>query len=118
MQFAERQRCRLFLPDRPDRDRADCELVTRPTSRRAEVAVRPGQVEVPVKLLADRVDQNRILSVGKVVDAFRPKRNREADEQHGVDQDDGKFQVGRDPACDAFVVGHRDCGFCENGSET
>ena len=55
-------------------------------------------MEIPVKLLANGVDQDRILVFGKLIHSFRPKRNGEADQQHGFDQDDGKFQMSGDAA--------------------
>src|SRR5205823_10628310 len=37
---------------------------------------------------------------------FCPERHGKADEQHSLNQDDGKFQVRRDPTGHAFVIGH------------
>src|SRR5207302_3825337 len=51
------------------------------------------------------VDENRVLSGRKFVHPFRPKRNGESDEQHGLDQNAGKFQMGRDAAAHAGVIG-------------
>ena len=73
----------------------------------AELAVRAGQVKIPVKLLADGVDHDRVLVLGKLIYSLGPKRDREADEQNGFDQDNGKFQVRGDAALDALVVRDR-----------
>ena len=70
-------------------------------------------MKIPVKLLADRVDENRVLGLGKLIHPLGPKRNRKPDEQHGLDEDDGKFQVRRDATLDAFVVGDRMFAFAE-----
>ena len=73
----------------------------------AELAVRPGQMEIPVKLLADGVDHDRVLVLRKLIHPLRPKRNGETDEQDGFDQDDGKFQVRGNAALHAFVIRDR-----------
>ena len=42
-----------------------------------------------------------------MIDSLRPERNRKADEQDRFDQDDGEFEVSRDPALHAFMIGDR-----------
>src|SRR5438270_6935014 len=61
-------------------------------------------MEIPVKLLPDGVDEHRVFRLGEVVDVFAPERNREADEQHNVDENNGKLEVSRNRARDALVV--------------
>ena len=63
-------------------------------------------MEGPVKLLPDRMDQNGIAGFGKLIHALGPQRQSEANEEHGFDQDHGKFQMGGDAALYAFVIGH------------
>src|ERR1700686_1188234 len=62
-------------------------------------------MKIPVKLLADRVDKNRVLGLGKLIHPLGPKRNGKPHEQDGLDEDDGKFQVRGDATLDAFVIG-------------
>ena len=73
----------------------------------AKGAVRTRKMEVPVKLLPNRVDQNRVLVLRESVHSFRPKRDGKADEQNGLDQDDRKLEVRGDPARHAFMTRHR-----------
>ena len=68
-------------------------------------------MKIPAKLLPDGVDEDGVFVFRKFVDPFRPERNGEADEQDRLDQDDGKFQVSRDAARDAFVIRHRIAAF-------
>ena len=83
------------------------ELLTRCDIAPAEDAVRSGQMKVPVKLLPDRVDKDRVFVSRKFIHPFRPERNGEADQQNGFDQHDRKFQMRRDAALHAFMIGHR-----------
>ena len=62
-------------------------------------------MEVPVKLLANGVDDDRVLIRGELVYPFRPKRDGEADEENGFDQDDSELEVSRDSAPDPFMIG-------------
>src|SRR5258707_1284166 len=64
-------------------------------------------MESPIELLADNMNQNRVLSRRKFVHAFRPKRNREPDQQHGLDQHNGKLEVGRNSTANTGVIGFR-----------
>ena len=68
-------------------------------------------MEVPVELLTDGVNHDRILRIGKIVDELGPDGNGEADEKDGVDQHHGKFQVRRNAGLHTFVIGDRmsDC---------
>ena len=79
----------------------------------AELAVRSGQMEIPAKLLTDRVHENRVLVFGKLIHSLRPKRNGETDEQDGFNQHDGKFQMRGNAALHAFVIGDRMLAFAE-----
>ena len=73
-------------------------------------------MKVPVELLTDGVNKNRIFVARKFIHAFGPKRNSKADEQNGFDQHDGKFQMRGDAALHAFMIGRRMADSCENGS--
>ena len=83
------------------------ELVTRPDIATAKLAVRPGHMKVPVELLANGMDDDRILVFRKLVYPFCPERNGEANEENGFNEDHREFEVGRDAAFDSFVIGHR-----------
>ena len=66
-------------------------------------------MEIPIELLTDGVNKDRVLVSGKFVHAFRPKRHSKADEQDRFDQDDGKLQMRRDAAFHTFSRrGYRD----------
>ena len=51
-------------------------------------------MKIPVELLSDGVDENRVLGLGKLIDPLGPKRNGEANEQDRFDKDNGKLQMG------------------------
>ncbi len=70
-------------------------------------------MEIPAKLLADGMDHDRVLILGKLIYALGPKRDRETDEQNGFDQHHGKFQVRGNTALNALVVGDRMAAFAE-----
>ena len=53
---------------------------------------------IEAELLGDHVDDQRLLAGRKLIHALCPKWDREAKEQHCLDQDDGKFQMRRDAA--------------------
>src|SRR5205085_6464847 len=72
----------------------------------AKDTVGAGEMEGPVKLLTNGVNKNGIARFGKLIYPFCPERHGKADEQHSLNQDDGKFQVRRDPTGHAFVIGH------------
>src|SRR5689334_16462414 len=63
-------------------------------------------MEGPVKLLTNGVNKNGITRFGKLIHSFCPERHGKTDEQHSFNQVNGKFQVGRDAAGHAFVIGH------------
>src|SRR5258708_27203943 len=71
----------------------------------AELAVRSGQMKRPVELLADNMDEKCVLSGWKVVHALSPERNGESKQEHCFDQNDGEFQMCRDPTTHAGMIG-------------
>jgi len=71
----------------------------------AELAVRSGQMERPVELLADNMDENCVLGGWKIVHALSPERNGESKQEHRLDQNDGEFQMCRDATAYAGVIG-------------
>src|SRR5438105_12158041 len=78
-----------------------------------KLTIRPRQMEGPVKLLPDGVYENRILVVRKMIHSRRPERDRESEEQDGFNQNDRKFQMGRNAALHAFVICDRISAFPE-----
>src|SRR4051794_40662505 len=62
-------------------------------------------MEVPVELLTDGMDKDRIFRVGEIVHVLTPERNRETDEQDNVDEHDRELEVGRDRAGHALIIG-------------
>src|SRR5712664_2670046 len=64
-------------------------------------------MESPIELLADHVNQNRVLGRRKFVHAFRPKRNGEPDQQDRLDQHNGKFEMGGNSTANTGVIGFR-----------
>src|SRR5437588_63881 len=64
-------------------------------------------MKIPVKLLANGVDQDRVGGVGKLIDPLCPERDSESHQQHRFDEHDRKLQVRRDSARDPFVVSDR-----------
>src|SRR2546423_1583746 len=66
-----------------------------------------GQMNIPVKLLANGVDQDRVGGVGKLIDPLCPERDSESHQQRRFDEHDRKLQVRRDSARDPFVVSDR-----------
>src|SRR5437870_11147660 len=71
----------------------------------SELAIRSRHVEGPVELLTDNVNENCVLGRWKFVDPFRPKWNREADQQNRLDQHDRKLEVRRDSTTNTGVIG-------------
>jgi hypothetical protein len=61
-------------------------------------------MKIPAKLLTSNVDDKRFFAWWKLIHAFCPKRNRESEEKHRFDQDNGEFQMRRDAACDTSVI--------------
>src|SRR5262249_13772257 len=72
-----------------------------------KLAVRSRHVESPVKLLADYMNQNRVLTGRKFVYPFSPKRDGEANKQHGFNEDAGEFQVRGDRTAHAVMISFR-----------
>src|SRR5262249_39159191 len=72
----------------------------------SELSIRTREVIVPTELLADHMNKISIPARWKFVDAFPPKRNGKADQKHGFDHDDGKFQMRRDVAAHTFMIGY------------
>src|SRR5436309_2267631 len=70
-------------------------------------------MEIPVELLPDGVNENRILVVRKVIHSGRPEGDRESEEQDGFNQNDRKFQMSRNAALHAFVIRDRISAFPE-----
>src|ERR1044071_4146120 len=62
-------------------------------------------MEIPVELLANNMDQDRVFGGWKFVHPFRPERNGETEQEDGFDQNDRKLQVGRDAAAHAVIIG-------------
>ena len=64
-------------------------------------------MKIPVNLLANGVDQDRVGGVGKLIDPLCPERDSESHQQHRFDEHDRKLQVRRDSTRDPFVVSDR-----------
>src|SRR5881398_2615493 len=64
-------------------------------------------VESPVELLTNHVNQNRVLGRWKFIHPLRPKWNGEPDQQHRLDQNDRKFEVGGNSAANTCMIGLR-----------
>src|SRR4051812_7701202 len=64
-------------------------------------------MKIPVELLANGMDDDRILVFRKLVYPFRPERDGEPNEENGFDEDHRKFEVGRNAAFDSLMIGHR-----------
>src|SRR3954454_575464 len=62
-------------------------------------------MEVPVELLADGVDEDRVFRVGEVVHVLAPERDGEPDEQDNVDKHNRELEVSRDRAGHALIIG-------------
>src|SRR6266699_4509995 len=73
----------------------------------AKLAIGSGQMKIPAELLANNMDEKRLFSWRKLIDAFCPKRNGEPEEEHCFDQDNGEFQMRRDAAPDTLMIGSR-----------
>src|SRR2546428_11778156 len=70
-------------------------------------------MKVPVKLLTNSVDENHVFRRRKFVHPLRPKWKREAEQKYRFDQDNGEFQVRRNPTAHAGVVSVRMTTFAE-----
>src|SRR5436853_7297437 len=62
-------------------------------------------MKIPVELLADNVNENRVFAGWKFVHSFCPERNGKSEQQDCFDQNDGKLQVSRDAAAHAVIIG-------------
>src|SRR5438128_12610601 len=69
-----------------------------------KLAVRPGQMKIKAELLGDDVDENRIFCRRKLIHAFRPKRNGKTEQEHGLDQDNGEFQMRGNPTAHTGMI--------------
>ena len=79
----------------------------------AEDTIGSRKMKVPVKLLPNRVDQGRVFVLRERIDPLRPERDGEADQEHGLDQNNRKFQVSRDAAGHTLMVCHRVAAFAK-----
>src|SRR6266436_4844240 len=61
-------------------------------------------MKIPAELLASNVNEDRVFARRKLVHAFRPEWNREAEQQNGFDQNYAKFQMRGDAAFNTGVV--------------
>ena len=73
----------------------------------AKLAIGPGQMKSPAELLANNMDEKRLFAGRELIDAFCPKRDGEAEEEYGFDQDNGEFQMCRDAAFHSLVISSR-----------
>ena len=64
-------------------------------------------MKIPAELLANNMDEKRFFAWRELIDALCPKRNGEAEEEHGFDQDNGEFQMRRDAAFHSLVISNR-----------
>src|SRR5262245_38428830 len=69
---------------------------------------------IETELLRDYVHEQRFVARRKLIHASCPKWNREAKQEHGLDQDDGKFQMRRDAAPHPQMIGPRLPAFPES----
>src|SRR5207237_8863985 len=61
-------------------------------------------MKTPAELLASNVNEDRVFARRKLVHAFRPEWNREAEQQNGLDQNHAKFQMRGDAAFNTGVI--------------
>src|SRR5439155_7565230 len=73
----------------------------------AKLSVRPSQLKIPAKLLANDVDDERFLARRKLIHLLCPERNRKSKQEYGLDQDNREFQMRRDGASYAMVIRSR-----------
>src|SRR4029453_16492660 len=64
----------------------------------SKLSVWPRKVIIKAELLRDYVHENRVLGGWEFVHALCPKRDREAEQEHGFNQDNREFQMRRDAA--------------------
>src|SRR4051794_38501427 len=62
-------------------------------------------MKIPIELLADGMNEDRILVFRKLVDPLRPERDGETDEEDCFNQNDRKLEMGGNSALHALVVG-------------
>ena len=70
----------------------------------AKLSVRPGQLKIPAKLLANDVDNEGVPAGRKLIHALCPEQNRKSKQEYGLDQDNREFQMRRDAASDTSVI--------------
>ena len=73
----------------------------------AKLSVRPRQLKIPAKLLANDVDDERFLAWRKLIHLLCPERNRKSKQEYGLDQDNREFQMRRDGAPYTMVIRSR-----------
>src|SRR5207249_1195186 len=59
---------------------------------------------IKTELLRDHMDDQRLFAWRKLIHPLCPKRNREPEQEHSLDQDDGEFQMRRDAAPHTAVI--------------
>ncbi len=75
--------------------------------RPAERPVRPGIVDVPGELLGGDPNDQRLALRRHAVDARRPERDREREQENRFDHGDANLRIARSVRLDAGVVRHR-----------
>src|SRR5207237_7219890 len=70
-------------------------------------------MKTPAELLASNVNEDRVFARRKLVHAFRPEWNREAEQQNGFDQNHAKFQMRGDAAFNTGVICDGTTAFAE-----
>src|ERR1041385_4194752 len=71
----------------------------------AKLAIRSRQMKVPVELLTDGMNKDRIFGRRKFVHALGPQWNREAEQQNRLDQNDRELEVRRYSTPHAGMIG-------------
>src|SRR5439155_15674129 len=70
----------------------------------AKLSVWPRQLKIPAKLLANDVDNERLLAWRKLIHALCTERNRKSKQEYGLEQDNREFQMRGDGASYAMVI--------------
>ena len=73
----------------------------------AELPVMPRVADVPRELLGGHVHDQGLAFRRDVIDSGGPERDREGEEQHELDDEDGAFEIAGGMRLDAVVVGDR-----------
>ena len=71
----------------------------------AKFSIRAGIARVPRELLRDDLDHRGFFGCGKMAHVFRPQRHGDAEQQHGLDGNNGEFDVAGHFALGALVIG-------------